>query len=216
MIEQMISTTKIQLEYREQLAVLLMQSDIKIQEKTANILIKNFNDDVLIEIVSPYNSYLKQSTRDIFKLDEVTYENQDSFIHSEITHKPIEPIKNWDELLFHIGTCIRTKSAQYIETFIEGLILLQSEIPADFEKQLKPYTKQLFNRDWESTTMQIFSQIIECWIKKVGRRFIEEYQNKTPFLAKKAQLLIYKLKTKNFLPFYLLLRMNHFIYIQTF
>lgn len=201
MIELMISDAKIQLEYREQIAVLLMQSEVKIQEKTAIILIKYFNDDDLIGVVSPYNSYLKQSTRDIFKLDAVAYENKDSSIHSEKTHKPIEPIKNWDELLFHIGTCIRTKSAQDIETFFEGLILLQSEIPADFEKQLKPYTKQLFNRYWESTTMQIFSQIIECWIKKIGRRFIEEYHNNTPFLAKKAQLLLHKLKTKNFLPF---------------
>lgn len=80
--------------------------------------------------------------------------------------KVITPISNWDELLFKIGTCIRTKLSIDIELFFDGVIQLQSIIPADYVKQIKPYTKPLFAKFYESDTLTAFTLFLESWSTK--------------------------------------------------
>ena len=190
------------IEYREQLSILLMQTDTKIQEKTAQILVTYFKDSNLSENITPYFSYLKQNTKNILSL---VSKIEPSIFETNETQEylPISLITSWDELLIHIGTCIRTKSAQDIDIFYESLNQLQFEIPTDFEKQLKPYTKQLQNRFWESRVMIIFSSFIECWSQKIDSTIkVQEHNpNPIPFFAKKSELLLKKLKNKNNLPF---------------
>lgn len=190
----------VDLEYREKLAILLMQAEPKTQEKAANILVDFFKDVDLKECVTPYASYIKQKTQDILKIEEqVEASIFESTPSEEI--EPIHLITNWDTLLMHIGTCIRTKSARDIDVFYESLNQLQFEIPADFEKQLKPYTKQLSNRHWENYVMITYASFITFWASKTIIPIRVTEHNPIPFLLKKSELLIGKLGSKNNLPF---------------
>ncbi|MBK6275401.1 MAG: hypothetical protein IPF58_12230 [Saprospirales bacterium] len=195
-------SVEIEIEYREQLFVLFMLSDTKIQEKLALILVQYFNDKGLKQIIEPYLPYLKQKAKETLSINDevkILELNPNSNINNELL--PVNQINNWDQLLLHIGTCIRTKTSTDIDLFFEGLNQLQFEVPTDFEKQLKPYTKQLFNRFWENNTMRIFSFFIECWIKNTNGNFIVKDNNSLPFLSKKSAFLLKKLNTENNLPF---------------
>ncbi len=191
---------EIEIDYRENLAILLMQADSNIQEKVSQMLVDYFNNETLKDSVEPYVSYLKQKSKDILELSDAPETSlSDAFVEKELI--PIKIITNWDDLLLHIGTCIRTKSSTDIEVFYESLNKLQSEIPSDFEKQLKPYTKQLSNRFWENHTMLVFSQFIASWIKKEYSGIEDKNSNPIPFFTRKSELLLSKLKRKNSLPF---------------
>jgi hypothetical protein len=201
-IEQLLATSvKINIEYREQLCLLFMQPDSKLQERVANIMVKSFYDKELAMVISPFVSYLKQGAKDILQIDNVLVAEQNTTHFTQKIFQPIAPLSNWDELLLHIGTCIRTKAARDIEICFEGIIQLQSEIPADYRKQLKPYTKQLFNKHWENSTMLYFAFLIECWVKNNLADFSNQQPRPIPFLAKKAEILLVKLYQKDGLPF---------------
>lgn len=55
-----------------------MQSDAKIQEKVAKILISHFNDDDLATVVTPFLPNLKQVAKDILKVNNPISENFES------------------------------------------------------------------------------------------------------------------------------------------
>ena len=192
---------KIALDFRENLSLLFMQSDAKIQQKVAKILINHFDDKDLVTIVSPFLSNLKKEAKDILKVEELTFENFDNVIAEKKSFKKIVPISNWEELLFQIGTCIRTKSAIDIELFFEGIIQLQSNIPSDYVKQIKPYTKPLFAKFYESDTLSAFTLFLESWTMNKNKGGLKMDFKYVPFLGKKAKMASLKLKDKNKLPF---------------
>lgn len=192
---------KIAIDYREELCLLFIQSDTKIQEKVAKILINYFDDKDLVIILSPFLSNLKKVAKDILKVDNLTSENFDNVITDKKSIKEIAPITNWDELLFQIGTCIRTKSTIDIEVFFEGIIQLQSKIPSDYIKQIKPYTKPLFAKFYESDTLTAFTLFLESWVTKNDEGFSKIDFKYIPFLGKKSKMTFLKLKDKNTLPF---------------
>ncbi|WP_125722545.1 DUF6493 family protein [Flavobacterium ustbae] len=201
-IENVLSNSfKIALDYRENLCLLFMQSEAKIQEKTAKILINYFDDKDLVTIVSPFLPNLKKVAKDILKVNDLASENFDAVIAEKKSFKKIAPISNWDELLFQIGTCIRTKSIIDIELFLDGIIQLQSTIPSDYVKQIKPYTKSLFNKFHESDTLTAFTLFLESWTIKNDEGFSKMDFKYIPFLGKKAKMTFLKLKDKNTLPF---------------
>ncbi|OXE95282.1 hypothetical protein BC749_11351 [Flavobacterium araucananum] len=191
---------KIAIDYREELCLLFIQSDTKIQEKAAKILINYFDDKDLVIILSPFLSNLKKVAKDILKVENLT-ENFDNVIAEKKSIKEIAPITNWDELLFQIGTCIRTKSTIDIEVFFEGIIQLQSKIPSDYIKQIKPYTKPLFVKFYESDTLTAFTLFLESWVTKNDEGFSKIDFKYIPFLGKKSKMTFLKLKDKNTLPF---------------
>ena len=88
-----------------------------------------------------------------------------------------------------------------IDIFLEGLNQLQNEIPNDYERQLKPYSKQLSGRIWENDVMRIFANFIECWINKSNRISKAQFKRMLPFLENKCNQLLEKLKSNNKLPF---------------
>jgi len=49
-------------------------------------------------------------------------------------------------MLFLLGDCLREPAAHTIDVFLEGLITLQDDFPADWAKSLSPYIKQLTKR----------------------------------------------------------------------
>jgi Family of unknown function (DUF6493) len=187
------------IDYSDRLAIAFLQTDAALQEKTA-ILLARFTPKENIEAVtSPYLAYLKQKPKEILGL--TTVETNIEIELAEIQHEAVKIPTTWNDLLFQIGQCIHSKSALDIDLFLEGLNQLQNEIPTDFEKQLKPYTKQLLNRHWEIDTMYYLSVFIESWISK--KPFETKKRNDThiPFLKNKCIWLFQKLKTKNKLPF---------------
>lgn len=201
-IEKILANSfKINIDYREQLCLLFMQSDAKIQEKVAKILISHFNDKDLATVVTPFLPNLKQVAKVILKVNNPISENFESVISERKSFKKITPISNWDELLFQIGTCIRTKSSIDIELFFDGIIQLQSIIPADYVKQIKPYTKPLFAKFYESDTLTAFTLFLESWSTKNNDGLSKMDFKYIPFLGKKAKMTYLKLNDKNTLPF---------------
>ncbi len=192
---------KIPLDYRNQLSLLFMQTDAKIQEKTAKILIRHFNDNELAGIVSPFLLNLKQVAKDILQVEDAYSLNVTETISEIKTNKQITHISNWDELLMFIGTCIRTKSICDIELFFEGIIQLQSEIPEDYVKQIKPFTKPLFAKFYESDTLTAFTLFLEAWINQSVDGIVKMDFKYLPFLGKKAKMTFLKLQAKDKLPF---------------
>lgn len=222
-LETIFKATPPEISYREQLAVLLMNPDAKLQEKTAQILLQFFKNDSLNEVLMPYEVYLKEKTRAIFTKEgflsgenielmtlntemsadrnpktagnnktatagssktggnnemsadrssktggntEMSADNALILHRNAQNFTEIKTISNWDELLFHIGDCIRDKKPADIDLFFNALICLQDEIPADYDKQIKPYIKQL-NREWgDITTMPIMLEFLLAWTEK--------------------------------------------------
>jgi len=145
-------------DYREQLAVLFTVPDTQLQEKVANLLTTYFNGEGLAEVITPYRDYLKPSALQLLSAFEVSdssylFENPDlsdsqpqkiaCATHSltPITY-PLKP----EDLLFLLGDCLREPAAHTIDVFLEGLITLQDNFPADWAKSLSPYIKQLTKR----------------------------------------------------------------------
>ena len=146
-------------DYREQLAVLFTVPDAQLQEKVANLLTIYFNHEGLPEVIAPYCDYLKGKAQDLLAtlspLDSSTPSaSSDWSALSENTQTaraahtltpilyPLTP----NESLFLLGDCLREPAAHTIDVFLEGLITLQDNFPADWAKSLSPYIKQLTKR----------------------------------------------------------------------
>ena len=139
-------------DYREQLAVLFTVPDAQLQEKVANLLTIYFNHEGLPEVIAPYCDYLKGKAQDLLAtlspLDSSTPSaSSDWSALSENTQTAraahtLTP----NESLFLLGDCLREPAAHTIDVFLEGLITLQDNFPADWAKSLSPYIKQLTKR----------------------------------------------------------------------
>ena len=145
-------------DYREQLAVLFTVPDTQLQEKVASLLTTYFSREGLAEVITPYRDYLKPSALQLlsaFEVSDSSYllENPDlsdsqpqKIACATHTLTPITyPLKP-EDLLFLLGDCLREPAAHTIDVFLEGLITLQDNFPADWAKSLSPYIKQLTKR----------------------------------------------------------------------
>ena len=146
-------------DYREQLAVLFTVPDTQLQEKVAGILTTYFKGEGLAEVITPYRDYLKGNVQELLAT-LCTSENSENSENSPTacaartsptacaahTLTPITyPLKP-EDLLFLLGDCLREPAAHTIDVFLEGLITLQDNFPADWAKSLSPYIKQLTKR----------------------------------------------------------------------
>lgn len=145
-------------DYREQLAVLFTVPDTQLQEKVASLLTSYFSGEGLAEVVAPYQDYLKGKTQELLATltpseSSNPSENPDlsdsqpqKIACAAHTLTPITyPLKP-EDLLFLLGDCLREPAAHTIDVFLEGLITLQDDFPADWAKSLSPYIKQLTKR----------------------------------------------------------------------
>ena len=155
-------------DYREQLAVLFTVPDAQLQEKVATLLTTYFNQEGLPEVIAPYRDYLKGKAQDLLQslpspnLSENS-ENSDNshsshsshtFHTSHSSHTPLSlgevsesgVCESGERILFLLGDCLREPAAHTIDVFLEGLITLQDNFPADWAKSLSPYIKQLTKR----------------------------------------------------------------------
>lgn len=205
----------VNIEYREQLAVLFTVPDVKLQEKVASLLTTYFGGEGLAEVVAPYQDYLKGKAQDLLaslSLPESSISSDPSApsdwsASSERSHTPkIAPSpRTWDDLLFLIGDCIRERSPLVLDLFFEGLNQLQAQIPKNFSQQISPYQKQLGNQPFEFTTYRkCMRWVIDVWEGKATLSddiFGRKLYNPTPFLREKTKRLLLKLKQGNSLPF---------------
>ena len=142
-------------DYREQLAVLFTVPDAQLQEKVANLLTTYFNHEGLPEVIAPYRDYLKGKAKDLLQSlpSPNSSENSENSENSHSSHsshtfhtahaaRTLTP----EDLLFLLGDCLRERTAHTIDIFLEGLITLQDDFPADWAKSLSPYIKQLTKR----------------------------------------------------------------------
>ena len=220
----------VNIDYREQLAVLFTVPDAKLQEKVASLLTTYFNQKGLSEVITPYHDYLKGKAQDFlatlspsesFDLSDssdlsdgsASSENsqtareartsQTAFAARTLT--PITYPLTPEKLLFLIGDCIRERSPLVLDLFFEGLCQLQAQIPADFSQQISPYQKQLGEQSFEFTTYRkCMRWVIDVWEGKASLSddiFGGKLYNPTPFLREKTKRLLLKLKQGNTLPF---------------
>ena len=155
--------------YREQLAVLFTQPDVKLQEAVAELLTTYFNQEGLPEVIAPYRDYLKGKAQNLL----VTLSPSESSAPSDLSDRSALSVNSQtacaaltltpENLLFLIGDCIREKSAATIDVFFDALVRLQDQIPADYAEQIKPYLKQLLAREWFVGTMPLLYLFLDSW-----------------------------------------------------
>ena len=154
-------------DYREQLAVLFTVPDVKLQEKVASLLTTYFSGEGLAEVVAPYQDYLKIPTpvppsegrgASLNNTQETATTPPTLSAYSEekevaTTLLALCPpsgksarAEYVEGMLFLLGDCLREPAAHTIDVFLEGLITLQDDFPADWAKSLSPYIKQLTKR----------------------------------------------------------------------
>ncbi|MDO4230000.1 MAG: DUF6493 family protein [Capnocytophaga sp.] len=160
----------------EPFAVLLMNPDAKLQNATAEILVKFFQRDDLQAIIPQFEVYLKEKSKDIFTQNNILGAEPSQVLSAEISvenqavsienYPEIAYPQNWDELLFRIGDCIRDKKPADIDVLLHSFIHLQKAFPTDLATQLKPYQKQLF-KDWgDIYSMPILKATLQGLVEK--------------------------------------------------
>ena len=168
--------------YREQLAVLFTQPDVKLQEAVAELLTTYFNQEGLPEVIAPYRDYLKGKAQNLLATlspsefsapsdlsdRSASSENSQTACAARTAYvaRTLTPIiypLTPNETLFLIGDCIREKSAATIDVFFDALVRLQDQIPADYAEQIKPYLKQLLAREWFVGTMPLLYLFLDSW-----------------------------------------------------
>ena len=164
--------------YREQLAVLFTQPDIKLQEAVAELLTTYFNQEGLPEVIAPYRDYLKGKAQNFFATlspsessapsdlsdSSASSENSQTAYAARTSRTPLSLGEGSGErILFLIGDCIREKTASTIDVFFDALVRLQEQIPADYTEQIKPYLKQLLAREWFVETMPLLYLFLDSW-----------------------------------------------------
>ena len=155
------------LSYREQLAVLFTQPDVKLQETVAELLTTYFADEGLAEVVAPYKDYLKGKAQKLFATLSPSENSENSHSpQTACTARTLTPITHnltSEKLLFFLGDCIREKSAATIDVFFDALVRLQEQIPTDYVEQVKPYLKQLLAHEWSMGMMPLLYLFLDSW-----------------------------------------------------
>ncbi|WP_343565699.1 DUF6493 family protein [Sphingobacterium sp.] len=190
------------LDISAELSMLLLQTDPKLQEKGAQLLVEQAEPEILEDLVEPHRSNLKLKTLEILGLGQATPSVAEPVFEeeAELLEQVTIP-STWDALLFQIGHFIRTKSALDFDLFLEGLNQLQNDIPKDYKKQLKPYCKQLFSRFWDIDYMGFFAQFMHYWIGDDNLEKSSDESDSIPFAQHKLDWMRQKLASNNSLPF---------------
>jgi len=152
------------LSYREQLAVLFTQPDVKLQKAVTDLLTTYFNQEGLPEVIAPYRDYLKGKAQDLLATLSPSENSENS--QTACAARTLTPITHNltpEKLLFFLGDCIREKSAATIDVFFDALVRLQDQIPTDYVAQVKPYLKQLLAREWSMGTMPLLYLFLDSW-----------------------------------------------------
>ena len=168
----------INIEYREQLAVLFTVPDVKLQEKVTNLLTTYFGGEGLAEVVAPYQDYLKGKAQDLLatlSLSENSENSENSQTaraartshtsHTALTLTPVPCPLTPENLLFLLGDCLRERTATTIDLFFEGLVQLQDCLPTDFKEQLTPYITQVNGMYYTNVQLAALQLLLAGWVE---------------------------------------------------
>ena len=168
----------INIEYREQLAVLFTIPDVKLQEKVANLLTTYFGGEGLAEVVAPYQDYLKGKAQDLITTlspseNSENSENSptacaDRTSQTACATRSLTPITyplRPEDLLFLLGDCLRERTAATIDLFFEGLVQLQDCLPTDFKEQLAPYIVQVNGMYYTNVQLAALQLLLAGWVE---------------------------------------------------
>ena len=176
----------INIEYREQLAVLFTVPDVKLQEKVTNLLTTYFGGEGLAEVVAPYQDYLKGKAQDLLatlSLSENSENSQTACVDrtsqtacatrslTPITY-PLRP----EDLLFLLGDCLRERTAATIDLFFEGLVQLQDQLPENFKEQLAPYIAQVNGMYYTNVQLAALQLLLAGWVEDRPLESPEEWR----------------------------------------
>ena len=170
--------------YREQLAVLFIVPDVKLQEKVTSLLTTYFNAEGLTEIVIPYQDYLKGEAQELFREvpssenfeNSDTSSNVDALPSGKYEGEPIECPTSWDKLLFLLGDCLRERTAATIDLFFEGLVQLQDQLPENFKEQLAPYITQVNGMYYFNVQLAALQLLLAGWVEDKPLESPEEWE----------------------------------------
>ena len=165
----------INIEYREQLAVLFTVPDVKLQEKVTNLLTTYFGGEGLAEVVAPYQDYLKGKAQDLLatlSLSENSENSQTACVdrtsQTDCATRSLTPITyplRPEDLLFLLGDCLRERTAITIDLFFEGLVQLQDRLPTDFKEQLAPYIAQVNGMYYFNVQLAALQLLLAGWVE---------------------------------------------------
>jgi len=170
--------------YREQLAVLFIVPDVKLQEKVTSLLTTYFNAEGLTEIVIPYQDYLKGEAQELLREvpssenfeNSDTSSNVDALPSGKYEGEPIECPTSWDKLLFLLGDCLRERTAATIDLFFEGLVQLQDQLPENFKEQLAPYITQVNGMYYFNVQLAALQLLLAGWVEDRPLESPEEWE----------------------------------------
>ena len=170
--------------YREQLAVLFIVPDVKLQEKVTSLLTTYFNAEGLTEIVIPYQDYLKGEAQELSREvpssenfeNSDTSSNVDALPSGKYEGEPIECPTSWDKLLFLLGDCLRERTAATIDLFFEGLVQLQDQLPENFKEQLAPYITQVNGMYYFNVQLAALQLLLAGWVEDRPLESPEEWE----------------------------------------
>ena len=165
----------INIEYREQLAVLFTVPDVKLQEKVTNLLTTYFGGEGLAEVVAPYQDYLKGKAQDLLatlSLSENSENSQTACVdrtsQTDCATRSLTPITyplRPEDLLFLLGDCLRERTAITIDLFFEGLVQLQDQLPENFKEQLAPYIAQVNGMYYFNVQLAALQLLLAGWVE---------------------------------------------------
>ena len=164
----------INIEYREQLAVLFTVPDVKLQEKVTNLLTTYFGGEGLAEVVAPYQDYLKGKAQDLLatlSLSENSENSQTACVdrtsQTACATRPLTPVPCplTPEDLLLLGDCLRERTAITIDLFFEGLVQLQDQLPENFKEQLAAYITQVNGMYYTNVQLAALQLLLAGWVE---------------------------------------------------
>ncbi len=194
-------------------------NDLTIQEKAGKILQKYTAKDNE-EIKEKLTMYAPQMLGNVRTLiadlltEDTGNEEVDLNIEYKFALKPtprlfdknlVQLPKDWNELLFQIGTFVSSGNVIDTELLLNSLVLLQDQIPADYQKQCEAYKKKLEGTYYESSFKNYTKEFILHWMnnsdKKLAKSNHYGYNSKVLDLQfSRLQYLDKKIKEKSTLP----------------
>jgi len=164
----------INIEYREQLAVLFTVPDVKLQEKVTNLLTTYFGGEGLAEVVAPYQDYLKGKAQYLLatlSLSENSENSQTACVdrtsQTACATRPLTPVPCplTPEDLLLLGDCLRERTAITIDLFFEGLVQLQDQLPENFKEQLAAYITQVNGMYYTNVQLAALQLLLAGWVE---------------------------------------------------
>lgn len=186
-------------EYSEQLATLFLSTDRGLQIETAILLKQHFDRPAerLSELVEPYTSGIFGEALALLGLNSKREQPTEDLAEAYMIDDLIRPVSvpdTWDELLFKIGEAIGKGHPLDFALVYEGLNRFADQRPDDFDKQLKPYCRQLDSRSYVSSAHYRLGRLLTSWTGFKGQWILNKTvsDRKKHFLTQEGKLIRYR------------------------